>query len=286
MLAFGLLYAQPDGWQVNSSEYEYSMTLSAVVKYEGTSYGEENDYLAAFIDGSCRGVVEASYVEAYDRYMFFLTVFSNTYQGEEITFKYYNAKENNITSDFLNETFTHGANLGEASNPYWVSDEVQLEEYDVTFIVNDGENPIEGATIVIDTGTISTNSEGTVTTQLTTGKYAYSVSAEGYTTFDDSIEVAEEAVSKTVSLSLSTGTFDKPKTMLKVYPNPARDYVIINSNQMKGVDIISLQGKIVHQNKNCGDEIRLNISNLNPGMYILRIHSSDKYVRKTELLIQ
>jgi len=105
---FGALQAQPSGWQVNSSEYEYSMTMSALVESEGTSYGAANDYLAAFVNGTCRGVAEATYVEAYNKYMFFLTVFSNDYSGEEINFKFYRSSKDSIYTGFYPETFTDG----------------------------------------------------------------------------------------------------------------------------------------------------------------------------------
>jgi hypothetical protein len=119
-----LSQAQPAEWAINSSGYEFSMTLTAEVKLEGTSYNEEGNYLAAFIDGECRGVAEASYVEAYDKYLYFLTVFSNTYSGEEVVFKCFDASAEYTLEGFNPAGFFDGHNVGTAESPVEISEEV------------------------------------------------------------------------------------------------------------------------------------------------------------------
>lgn len=285
ILAFSMLKAQPGGWQVNSSDYEYSMTISAVVEFEGTYYGAENDYLAAFVNDTCRGVAQASYIEAYDRYMFFLTVFSNDYQGEQIHFKYYRASVEDSITGFQNETFKDATNMGTASNPYIVSDQVQENEYDVTFIVNDGTNPLENANVNIDGETLITNSNGKALTQLPDGNYEYTIGAEGYESVTDSITVSDTAVSETVSLSVMTGLEQEVEFNTEVYPNPAKNYLVVSSPGMSAIDIVNLQGQVVFQQENCSNVERLSLSGMEPGIYLLLVKNEAGKVQKTKLMI-
>lgn len=114
--------AQPDDWTVNSSNFEFSMTLTAEVTLEGTDHNEEGNFLAAFVDGECRGVAQASYVEAYDKYLYFLTVFSNTNSGEEVDFKCFDASTEKILEGFNPAGFFDGHNEGTAETSVEISD--------------------------------------------------------------------------------------------------------------------------------------------------------------------
>ncbi len=285
IFAFCLVQAQPDSWQVNSSQFEYSMTLSAVVQYEGTMYGSENDYLAAFVNDTCRGIARASYVEAYDQYMFFLTVFSNAYEGEEVIFKYYNTTEQDSLTGFLPITFQHGVNLGGASDPFWVSDEEKVETYEISFTVDDGNTYLEGAAIYIKQDTLYTSSDGTASMQLPNGEYSYEVNATGYETYNDVLIVSDAGVSETVSLSLTTGIFDENPINLKVYPNPAAEFVIVKGTKLVAVDIIDLKGRVIKKQQASTNEMKLLVSDMAPGMYILRIQSAEGDYHESELIV-
>lgn len=285
IFAFCLVQAQPDSWQVNSSQFEYSMTLSAVVQYEGTMYGSENDYLAAFVNDTCRGIARASYVEAYDQYMFFLTVFSNVYEGEEVIFKYYNTTEQDSLTGFLPITFQHGANLGGASDPFWVSDEEKVETYEISFTVDDGNTYLEGAAIYIKQDTLYTSSEGTASMQLPNGEYSYEVNATGYETYNDVLIVSDTGVNETVSLSLTTGIFDEKHAVVKVYPNPADDFVVVEGKQMVALDIIDMQGKIVEKLPKTTEKHKISVSDMAPGMYILRVQVAGGRYFESELIV-
>lgn len=122
----GLLSAQPAGWEVDESDFEYSMTLTAIATLDGTEYTEAGNFLAVFAGDACRGVAEASYVESYDKYLYFLTVFSNEYSGEELVFKCYNSAGDEIVEGFTPATFSEGLNLGTANVPAKVSEGVSV----------------------------------------------------------------------------------------------------------------------------------------------------------------
>ncbi len=123
-------FSQPSGWDVSSSDFEYSMTVTGVLEYEGDAYGQAGDYLAAFVGSECRGLAEAKYEEAQDKVFFYLTVFSNTYQGEKVELKFYNSP-NSQKVDCANEIdFVDGNNQGTVSAPYTITIDGELTAID------------------------------------------------------------------------------------------------------------------------------------------------------------
>jgi len=113
-----LLLSAPDGWAAKSSAFEYSFTVAGVVEINGEPAGRAGDLIGAFVDGQCRGVADATYIEVFDKYYFFLTVFSNDYSGEEVIFKYYSTAEDSVYVGFEPAVFSDGASYGTASEPY------------------------------------------------------------------------------------------------------------------------------------------------------------------------
>lgn len=111
-------HGQPTGWTVNSSQYEYSMTITGTINNGGQQFTEGGDFVAAFSGEECRGVTETVFETDMDKVYFYLTVFSNTFQDEEITLQFYDAA-NETTSEGLNTvTFADGKNTGTVSTPF------------------------------------------------------------------------------------------------------------------------------------------------------------------------
>ena len=72
----------------------------------------------------------------------------------------------------------------------------------ISFTVNDGTDPIEGASVVIDGVTKTTGSAGGCTfNDIADGSVSVEVSATGYTTKTEEITVSEENTSFTISLT-------------------------------------------------------------------------------------
>lgn len=64
---------------------------------------------------------------------------------------------------------------------------------------------------------------------------------------------------------------------LSIYPNPVtggKVYISTSLNQEKAIEIYNVLGKPIHKVKLRGKE--LDISSLNPGIYILKIKENDK----------
>lgn len=115
-LQSAFLFAQAD-WSVNSTDFEFSVTITGVVGLSGYTVGD-GDMVAAFVGDECRGVAPASYVEDYDAYYFYLTVFSNENSGEELSIKYYNSANDETVTDFSTIDFVNGDNLGTVYDPF------------------------------------------------------------------------------------------------------------------------------------------------------------------------
>ena len=82
--------------------------------------------------------------------------------------------------------------------------------YNVTFIVTDGENPIENVNINIEiTGAdIITNDEGVAATELPNGNYNYTVTIEGYEELSGVVTVADDDVSEDIVLNISINYYN------------------------------------------------------------------------------
>lgn len=88
----------------------------------------------------------------------------------------------------------------------------------------------------------------------------------------------------TVNVAAPTGIGIKGKNTLKIFPNPAADYVFIeNDEQIATVEITDLMGKVVFTQNGCGNSTTLNTSGLSRGVYIICINSH-KNIHQTKLI--
>jgi|TARA_B110000261_G_scaffold20389_1_gene20627 hypothetical protein len=82
----------------------------------------------------------------------------------------------------------------------------------------------------------------------------------------------------------------KKETTIKIFPNPATNYlnVAITSNEVnKKIQLIDLLGKVVYSNtlaKN-NSQLRVNTSNLLPGVYFVSVTSNNKSIRTSKIVI-
>lgn len=109
---------QAPEWIVDESDYQYSMSVIGYVKLDNVISTNADDKVAAFVNDECRGVANLEYIEDYDRYEVFLTVYSNAEQGEDVTFKIWNASEGiehiNVTPELV---FEANALYGSPADP-------------------------------------------------------------------------------------------------------------------------------------------------------------------------
>lgn len=105
-------------WTVNPEQYRFSSSITGQLYIDNLLSSNEDNLIAAFKDGQCRGVARLEYVEAYDAYMAFLDVYSNQELGETIDLRVWDAARGQIiTKVSPTIDFSAHSNLGTPSAP-------------------------------------------------------------------------------------------------------------------------------------------------------------------------
>ncbi|MDA3865972.1 MAG: T9SS type A sorting domain-containing protein [Salinivirgaceae bacterium] len=304
------LTAQPNEWSVSGADYEYSMTVSAIVEYEGVNQGSENDFLGAFVGNECRGVAQASYIEANDNYLFFMVIFANEYSGEIIEFKFFNDDNQNILEGFHTLSFADGQNLGTASIPYivseteWIAPITHISTNSISLYHNDNNSHLSetfhisnlgggylsyqttlkhGNWCIIETAPqeLSANESAPITLQadtenLSPGEY-----------FDTLTIHSERLIHIPVSLTISSvGINAAEQINWSIFPNPAHSNVQIQANSAINIlTIIDACGKSLVNLQPGVNIYSIDISNLPQGVYITKIQTKNGIATK-KLLIE
>ena len=98
----------------------------------------------------------------------------------------------------------------------------------------------------------------------------------------------EEMVQKKASLlTFICVTSEFSLNEFKIYPNPVKDFLFIESpnSSIDEVQLLDLQGKIIHHQLISSESIKLDIKNLPKGIYILQIKSKHQ-ILQTEKIIK
>ncbi len=138
MLAFLLLclgseaIAQPN-WSVNPPEYQYTMTMTGVGLFSCEETIDENDLVAAFVNGECRGV-QSFGTDINGRKFAYLIVYDNLASGNEVTFKLYDASEDMVEETVFSAVFEENSSFGNSETPYEFNTAYNLVDL---FITND-----------------------------------------------------------------------------------------------------------------------------------------------------
>jgi len=84
------------------------------------------------------------------------------------------------------------------------------------------------------------------------------------------------------NISLSkTNVKENISENIRIYPNPASDFVIIQAKNTLEIVISDLSGKTIYQQENCSDSEKININNLHKGVYIVLVKTEQKvYTQK------
>lgn len=96
----------------------------------------------------------------------------------------------------------------------------------------------------------------------------------------------------TQSVSACTGIENVSANSLdfQIYPNPSNGVLHIENQSFDSepftVELLNVLGQVIFRDKSLNNTLSLNISNLNNGYYIVKIHSNNKTIIKTALLNQ
>lgn len=152
-----------------------------------------------------------------------------------------------------------------------VFDAPDVAKYNVNFeIVDGGEyEPIEGALVVINNQTHTTGYNGKVTIPLKADTYEYTVYAEGFPDYTNSVEVDYKAIDVYIELTTSS-VGEIAGESFTVYPNPVADNITISGNLDGGTaSIYNMTGvKVMEWNINSQSK---DVSDLVSGIYFIEI---------------
>ncbi len=109
---------RPPIWEVTPSAYDYNMTFTLSLNIEGEVSEDEFDQVAAYVGDDLRGTAIVEYVPSLDSYLAFLTVYSNQIDGEELSFRIWDASDCLLYGSVV-ETydFTNDGLYGTPDNP-------------------------------------------------------------------------------------------------------------------------------------------------------------------------
>ncbi len=184
-----------------------------------------------------------------------------------------------IAQDFTNGV-TYTLSLPDGTTQEWM---VSIEQTPSTFtlhfvVLDDSENPLEGAIVDVE-GVGSQNTEANGTTSfadIAPGSYTFEISLEGYYPVSETVTVIDQDVTETVHLQLITTLQANASNEIKLFPNPASNSVSISLNQFGAwkIEVMDAKGVCVKEQSFTGQEILLDITDLESGIYIIRIQSA------------
>ncbi len=107
-----------DRWEVDPTQFEYSMNIIGVVVNTGDVENmlHDNDEIGAFIGGEIRGTGKAIFVPELNAYMAFMTIYSNTNQ-EKIELRFFDVSTGKEYHIIENPNFQSNGILGSVDAP-------------------------------------------------------------------------------------------------------------------------------------------------------------------------
>lgn len=115
-----VVFSAAPNWDINPNNYQFSSTITAIAELNCSVSPNENDQLAAFVNGELRGFTNFD-VAINNQQFAFLIVYSNQALGEEIELKMYNIETDSVYDILNTYQFEENATFGNASNPEFLS---------------------------------------------------------------------------------------------------------------------------------------------------------------------
>lgn len=206
----------------------------------------------------------------------------------------YYAYIQSIDNSLLGSGFSDEVTFEIAGNPetdflsYSLEDETQAADIDdvnheITAYVNTTDSSgwvatftlSDGATAYID-GTEQVSGQTPVDFS-NNGQVVYTIIAEDGVSTQDWL----------VSIQNSMGIVQMQEENVKIFPNPAKDKVVVKAvRNILQIEIISVTGEVVHQISCKNKQVLVETSNIEPGMYFTRITLDNQRVIKQKLMVK
>ena len=155
------------------------------------------------------------------------------------------------------------------------------EVYDVTFNVTDGANPLENVTLSFNGSDFTSDASGEIIIyDVVPDTYVYSVEFAGYISETGEITVIDQDVTIEITLTW-TEILEQTVVNVKFYPNPANDYIIVEQEDISLIEIIDICGKILFSKTASEASTKIDITNLNAGMYFIKTKNTlNKFIKQ------
>jgi hypothetical protein len=271
----------PD-WSVNSANFTNNMTITGVVNIDMNEVTTAGNLVAAFVGEECRGVCQTMFHSGVNRYVFYLMIYSNT-NNESLTFKYYDA-ENDVVIEIINTlNFQINAVIGNAENPYVLTNQILSSEADILSFEIDGQISSSINEYLIDVvmpyGADLTN----LTPEFTLSEFAMAYIG---------INIQESGVSSNnflnpviynihaqngdiqswnINVSIATDLIDLQNKKILIYPNPVCDILYIDAEEVEKIIIYNYNGLILYTQSINPENNKIDFSNFKSGLYIIEV---------------
>lgn len=108
----------PPTWEVNPADYAFSMNVVGQVKVGDIFSTDDEDILYAVVNDEIRGKAQLQYIEAYDKFVAFLDIYSNSVSGETVEFRFWDASQGRVYVDLTPQLdFASDSSIGTPSEP-------------------------------------------------------------------------------------------------------------------------------------------------------------------------
>ncbi|MCL3779594.1 T9SS type A sorting domain-containing protein [Prolixibacteraceae bacterium JC049] len=159
---------------------------------------------------------------------------------------------------------------------------LKKSKFNINFTISDQNGSIEGAEVVLDNESKSTNNTGNVNYTKVAGNYNYSVTAAGYHSDSGTINITDKDIDKAIVLSINTSAPLMEDKLLKVYPNPTSGSLTIEGKMLQEahVYVLDMNGKILISKQSKQTTNKLDLSRYTNGVYLLKIEKNKKTYKR------
>lgn len=294
------LSAQPN-WEVIPTNYQYTMTLVGVAIIDCEESIDENDLVAAFVNGEVRGVQYLD-TDFMGRKFAYMVIYDNEFSGSEITFKLYDASENEVRDAVGSIEFLENSNIGDVDAPYEVKTEWGIQDI---FLTTDSIQHDATAGTVLSSIVAINENQDTISPTFAFVNDAHGPDNDYFSIMNNQLVLTEDVDASTktsyqIHLTATNANgcsldvvFVLPvagvvsglegeqsvsdKHALMIYPNPATDWVHISTeNNMGSVSIYNASGQLVKRIFDLNGKSGFDISGLIPAQYWVVFHSEQR----------
>ncbi|NLR94612.1 T9SS type B sorting domain-containing protein [Flammeovirga agarivorans] len=216
ILLLGIFYltfptlAQNGNWNVNVNDYQYTMSLTAFIAVDGEVLQSTEDKVAVFNGSTCRGVTNLIYVEAIDKYLAYLTIYSNS-NNEELSFKIYKSDEDKEVEVQEIITFAIDEHYGDVFQSYSIAEpqlstsvELEIESFNNVEIL-DSYQIEDSLFYVVDFDADLTN------------LYPNFSMSEGASMYQDRVQMNDSSVGINFTDSMVVDVMSEDQSTMKTY---------------------------------------------------------------------